>query len=888
MSLTMKPSRLLLFLAVAVFTLLQGTFSSRAYELEGQSWPKGNIVMYLQLGTGRINLYDGTNSWNQVGINAANDWNPYLGRVQFTYVTDGGGIADGDNKNSVFFSSTIFGSSFGNGVLAVTTMSYEGSKMVETDVVVNTDISWNSYRGDLRPDPFSNDYIFDLRRVLDHEFGHVLGLDHPDDFGQNVEAIMNSVISDLDHIAQDDINGVAALYAGDSRGPSLAIDQPGNGAAFPQPSVFFSGSASDSGLGDSGIQSVTINQVSADGGSAGGGNTAFWSLQLGLNLGQNTFNVVATDTEGNSTSRTIVVSYLPPPTISGDTLVATAGQDFLYQINATSTANTFSASGLPAGLSIDPGSGLISGQPQVAGSFTITVTVQNATGAASTDISLTVSQLSQSLTAFGVIPAQTLLQPTFTIESPTSSSGLPVAVTVVSGPATISGNTITATGEGTITLAANQPGDVTYTPATELTTSFVVTKAAQTVTFATIPDKGTKSPPFTISAISDSGLKVGYALVSGPATLSGNTITLTGISGTVVVRARQGGNTIYAASDNVLQSFEVKAMAQTITFPALTHVTYGVAPVTLKATSSAKLQITYTVISGPGVISGNRVKVTGGGTIVIRASQAGNGTYRAASNVSQSLIVNKANQTITFPTVTGAVYGGTLTLAAKSSSGLPIVYTVYSGKGTISGNKVTFEGAGKIALAANQAGNESYNAARQFILTVPVAKAPQTIGAMKTVPAKVYGDAPFFVYWPNANSGLKVVLSVKSGPATISGNKVTLTGAGTVTLAANQPGNANFLPGAETTTTFTVSKAPQTITFGAITPKTVGTIFTLRGTSTSGLAVTYTFSGPATLSGKTITVTGTGTVTVGAHQEGNANYLRAATILQKFTATKAP
>ena len=40
-----------------------------------------------------------------------------------------------------------------------------------------------------------------------HEFGHVLGLDHPDQFGQNVAAIMNSTISNTDSLQQDDING---------------------------------------------------------------------------------------------------------------------------------------------------------------------------------------------------------------------------------------------------------------------------------------------------------------------------------------------------------------------------------------------------------------------------------------------------------------------------------------------------------------------------------------------------------------------------------------------------------------------------------------------------------------------------------------------------------
>jgi hypothetical protein len=49
-----------------------------------------------------------------------------------------------------------------------------------------------------------------------------------------------------------------------------------------------------------------------------------------------------------------------------------------------------------------------------------------------------------------------------------------------------------------------------------------------------------------------------------------------------------------------------------------------------------------------------------------------------------------------------------------------------------------------------------------------------------------------------------VSVTVKSGPATISGKVVTLTGRGTVILGANQQGSAQYLPAAQVTTSFTV------------------------------------------------------------------------------------
>ena len=91
-----------------------------------------------------------------------------------------------------------------------------------------------------------------------------------------------------------------------------------------------------------------------------------------------------------------------------------------------------------------------------------------------------------------------------------------------------------------------------------------------------------------------------------------------------------------------------------------------------------------------------------------------------------------------------------------------------------------------------------------------------------------------------------------------------------------------------TTGLLSVQKAGQTIAFGAIGQKTVSDpAFSLTGSSTSGLAVTYTSSNPAvaTVSGSTVTLVGPGTTTITAAQAGNANYDPATPVDQPLTVT---
>jgi Matrixin len=198
---------------VAIGAAVSLAKSACGYALEGPQWPSGKgPVMQLELGNSSGTLSDGNTSWNVAAAPALDMWNQVLGSIQFGKVMNSTApVASGDRVNSMAFASTIFGQSFGSNTLAVTYYSYSGSTMLEADILFNTHQQFDSYRGSLRFG--SNGFaIADIQRVALHELGHVIGLAHPDQAGQHVDAVMNSVISNRYTLSADDIAGGQSLY----------------------------------------------------------------------------------------------------------------------------------------------------------------------------------------------------------------------------------------------------------------------------------------------------------------------------------------------------------------------------------------------------------------------------------------------------------------------------------------------------------------------------------------------------------------------------------------------------------------------------------------------------------------------------------------------------
>ena len=226
---------------------------------------------------------------------------------------------------------------------------------------------------------------------------------------------------------------------------------------------------------------------------------------------------------------------------------------------------------------------------------------------------------------------------------------LPPGLSVNPSNGLISGTPTTAGIYSVLAVATNSVG-----PGGQWLT-ITISGAPQSITFAPLPNRLTSEPSFAVAATASSGLPVSFSVASGPATISGATVSLTGTAGTVTIRAAQPGNSNYAAAADVIQSFQVTTPSaggggtapQTITFPAIGTKTYGGPAVALTATASSGLPVTFAVLSGPATLGGNMLTLTGVGPVVVRASQAGNGTYQAAPTVDQAFnAINPAGTTL--------------------------------------------------------------------------------------------------------------------------------------------------------------------------------------------------------------------------------------------------
>jgi sugar lactone lactonase YvrE len=178
---------------------------------------------------------------------------------------------------------------------------------------------------------------------------------------------------------------------------------------------------------------------------------------------------------------------------------------------------------------------------------------------------------------------------------------------------------IRAVGASTIMSASCSPNPTAYGSGTTCTATITGTNPTGTITWTI---NGSAWGIDTLTGSADS--------ISGLSTENGGTYT---------IQASYSGDT--NNPPGVAATILTIKTAQTITFTAPTSpVTYGVAPITLSATATSGLPVTFSIRSGPGQISGNALTITGPGTIVVAANQTGNASYMPAPQVTQSVVAN--------------------------------------------------------------------------------------------------------------------------------------------------------------------------------------------------------------------------------------------------------
>lgn len=185
----------------------------------------------------------------------------------------------------------------------------------------------------------------------------------------------------------------AAQTNADSRTPNLLhnldarITAP-NGTTIHQPYVMpFVGTwstASMSAPATRGKNNVdNVEQVFIASPSQAGTYTITVSLDGSLTTTNQIYSLIITG--GSSVSAT------PPVITSASSATGSVNSSFTYQITATNSPMSYAASGLPAGLSVNTSTGLISGTPVASGVSNVTISAINAAGQTSAALAITIA-----------------------------------------------------------------------------------------------------------------------------------------------------------------------------------------------------------------------------------------------------------------------------------------------------------------------------------------------------------------------------------------------------------------------------------------------------------------------------------------------------------------
>lgn len=329
-----------------------------------------------------------------------------------------------------------------------------------------------------------------------------------------------------------------------------------------------------------------------------------------------------------SANLTIVVASPAPVITSGSSALATTGTPFSYQITATNNPTSYGASGLPAGLSVNPVTGLISGTAAAAGTSNVIISAANSSGTGSATLTIAVMLGAPQITSAASVDAiigQPFSYQIAATNAPANygASNLPVGLALNAATGLISG-TPTAVGAATGTISASNAagtGVATLT-ITVVTGPPAITSAlgAQMIVGQLFGYQITATnAPMSFGA---SGLPAGFSVNTATGMISGSASS-TGTSDITISASNVGGSGTATLVLTVLPPAPVITSPLSVTGSSGVAFSYQIIASNNPASyNAAGLPAGLTVSPSTGIISGTPIS-TGTTGAVISASNAG-------------------------------------------------------------------------------------------------------------------------------------------------------------------------------------------------------------------------------------------------------------------------
>lgn len=363
-------------------------------------------------------------------------------------------------------------------------------------------------------------------------------------------------------------------------------------------------------------------------------------------------------------------------------------------------------------------------------------------------------------------------------------------------------------------------------------------------------------------------------------------------------------------------SIVLNAMLQPVNTQTTYQYTYGGKTYTNAASTAAAPAASVQFLEGGNVVGTGTLNANGTlASVTVTNPTVGSHTYTASyigdtnypAQAFGSVTVNvtagpAAKLAFATPPPSSITYGatpGTVQVAVQDVSGSTLsgsnasvtLNITNSGNATVSSltaNAVSGVATFNLTSSLPATGEYTYTATSGGLTSATAGEnvTPATLVVTANHASRIFGDPnPSFTYVINGfvNGDTS---SVVSGAATVSTSATRLSPAAAYQTTVSQntlaAANYNFLLIGDSLTV--TGGAAQTILLAPLPNFPSGASYQLSARATSGLPVTYSVTGPASVTGTTLSVTGTGPVTVTANQPGDNNYTAAPTSARTFTA----